>query len=279
MIGFGATPLKLVPRAVKKPWGRIDLPLFPNPDGQKIGEICFEEPAGGRLPLLVKYIFTSEPLSIQVHPNDAQASPYGLSSGKEECWYILDREPGATLGIGLISALSELEMREAIADGTIEQWIDWKAVEPGDFFFIPAGTVHAIGAGITLVEVQQNADITFRLYDYGRARALHLEQGLEVSRLGPYERDPVHAELGETRTLLAEASAPFELDIISWMAGQQIETRSSARCWFVPLAGDGSIGGETFRRGECWLTDRSTEIVGRSAGSALAAFSKPAVSA
>jgi mannose-6-phosphate isomerase len=279
VIDFGATPLKLAARAVKKPWGRIDLPLFPNPDGQRIGEIWFEGPVGDRLPLLVKYIFTSEPLSIQVHPNDAQASPYGLTSGKEECWYILDREPGARLGIGLIAALSEHDMREAIADGTIEQWIDWKAVEPGDFFFIPAGTVHAIGAGITLVEVQQNADITFRLYDYGRPRALHLEQGLEVSRLGPYERDPIHAELGETRTLLAEGCAPFELEIISWIAGQKIGLRSPVPCWFVPLAGDGSIGGETFRRGECWLTDRSIEIVGRSAGTALVAFPKPAVSA
>lgn len=279
MIGSGATPLKLDARAVAKPWGRIDLPLFPNPDEQRIGEIWFEGPADQRLPLLVKYIFTSERLSIQVHPNDAQAIPYGLSSGKEECWYILDCEPGASLGIGLTAALSQHEMREAIADGTIEQWIDWKTVEPGDFFFIPAGTVHAIGAGITLVEVQQNADITFRLYDYGRSRALHLEQGLEVSHLGPYERGPIHAELGETRTLLAEDCAPFELDIVSWMAGQNIELRSSARCWFVPLAGEGLIGGEQFGRGECWLTDRGTQIVGRSAGSALVAFTKPAVSA
>lgn len=268
-----AKPLKLTARAVEKPWGRVQLPaLFPNPGGRRVGEIWFEAAGRRHLPLLVKYIFTSERLSIQVHPNDRQAAPFGLSSGKEECWYILECEPDARLGIGLTKALSEFDMREAIMDGSVEQLIDWKPVRPGDFFFIPAGTVHAIGAGITLVEIQQNADVTYRLFDYGRPRALHLELGLAVSRLSSYDREPAHAELGETRTLVAAGTAPFELDMISWSAGQTVRLRSPRPCWFVPLAGDGSINGKRFQQGECWLLDDVSAVSGGAPGTALVAF-------
>src|SRR3546814_988628 len=95
---------------------------------------------------------SSEKLSIQVHPNDEQARERGLPGGKEECWYILDAEPDAKLGIGLTRRLSGEELRAAALDGSIEQLMDWKDVKAGDFFFIPAGTVHAIGAGLKLVE-------------------------------------------------------------------------------------------------------------------------------
>ena len=270
--------LKLAARAVDKPWGRIDLPaLFPNPRKRRVGEIWFEASGDSRLPLLVKYIFTSERLSIQVHPNDAQAIPYGLPSGKEECWYILDCEPGATIGIGLKQSLPEAAVRAAIADGTIEQLIDWKPIEPGDFFFIPAGTIHAIGAGISLVEIQQNSDITFRLYDYGRPRALHVDQGLEVSRLAPYEADRLHLNVGQTRTLLTESSAPFEVDMVSWSAGQSVQPGGSAQCWFIPVVGEGSIDGQHFQPGECWLAGADAVIDGARAGSALMAHSSQRV--
>jgi len=270
-------PIKLTARAVDKPWGRVDFPgLFPNPGGRKIGEIWFESLAGGDLPLLVKYIFTSERLSIQVHPNDAQAIPKGLPSGKQECWYILDCEPDATLGIGLIHAISEADMRAAIADGSIEQLLDWRLVKPGDFFFIPAGTVHAIGAGITLVEVQQNADVTYRLYDYGRPRELHLEQGLAVSRLTPYDRKPVNVAMGETQVLLPAGTAPFRLAMVSWQAGEEVRPDGSAECWFIPLRGNGSIGGQPFEPGECWLAEAPAAIAGGDPGTALiASFDRP----
>src|SRR3546814_17216030 len=106
-----------------------------------------------------------------VHPNDAQARERGLPGGKEECWYILDAEPDAKLGIGLTRRLSGEELRAAALDGSIEQLMDWKAVNAGDFFFIPAGTVTDIGAGLKLVEVQQNFDVTSRLYDYEIGKA------------------------------------------------------------------------------------------------------------
>jgi mannose-6-phosphate isomerase len=178
---------KLAARQVAKPWGRSKLPPpFSNPGEECIGEIWFEPVTGPALPLLAKYLFTSEKLSIQVHPDDYQAQARGLSGGKEECWLVLDAEPGATLGIGTLRPLSEDELRAAALSGEIERLIDWKPVQRGDFFYIPAGTVHAIGAGVSLIEMQQNADVTYRIYDYGRSRELHLDDAATVARASPY---------------------------------------------------------------------------------------------
>jgi mannose-6-phosphate isomerase len=172
---------------VEKLWGRMDIPAnFHAPSQRRIGEVWYESPDDEPQPLLVKWLFTSEKLSIQVHPSDDQAQARGLPSGKEECWYIVDAQPGAVLGIGTTRPLAPDELRAASLSGEIEQLIDWKPVKAGDYFYIPAGTVHAIGAGITLVEVQQYADITYRLYDYGRPRELHLEDGVAVSNPAPY---------------------------------------------------------------------------------------------
>jgi len=105
----------------------------------------------------------------------------GLRRGKEEILYILDCEPGATLGIGLTAPMDPDQFRAVAQDGSLEQWIDWKPVKPGDRYFIPAGTVHAIGTGITLAEIQQNSEITCCLYDYDRPPELHLDDGIAVS--------------------------------------------------------------------------------------------------
>jgi mannose-6-phosphate isomerase len=172
---------------VEKPWGRTDLPAeFSAPAGQKIGEVWYEAPDKSPLPLLIKWLFTSEKLSIQVHPSDAQAQARGLPSGKEECWYVVDAEPGAVLGIGTVRPLTRDQLRDASLSGEIEKLMDWKPVKAGDYYYIQAGTVHAIGAGIILIEVQQYADITYRLFDYGRPRELHLDDGIMVSRAAPY---------------------------------------------------------------------------------------------
>ena len=152
--------MTLLPRRmVEKPWGKDDLPRpFEAFSGRSIGEIWFEPPS--ELPsILVKYIFTSDALSVQVHPSDEQARELGESDrGKEECWLILDAEPGAKLGIGFGEALDGEALRAAALDGSIEGLMDWYPVERGDFFYIPAGTVHAIGAGVSLIEIQQNSD-------------------------------------------------------------------------------------------------------------------------
>jgi mannose-6-phosphate isomerase len=264
--------VKLKSSTVEKPWGREDLPaLFPNPERRKIGEVWFEEARGSELPLLVKYLFTSERLSIQVHPDDAQTRALGLARGKEECWYILHCDEGAVLGIGPTRALSQVDMRAAIADGTIEGLIHWRPVSPGDFFFIPGGTVHAIGAGITLVEIQQDADVTYRLYDYGRPRALHPDEGLKVSSLSPYALDPSHAAVGESTILLQKGLASFDVEMLSWRDKASAILRASRRSWFIPLKGRGTIAGRQFGPGECWLVEPAEPITGADEGSALVA--------
>lgn len=247
--------MKLVSHHVEKPWGRTDLPeVFAARAGAMIGEVWFDAP-DRPLPLLVKWLFTSDRLSIQVHPDDVQARAAGAVSGKEECWVVTSAEPGATLGIGTLRPLAADELRAAVLSGAIEDLMDWKPVRAGDFYFIPAGTVHAIGAGVTLVEVQQNADITYRLYDYGRPRALHLSEGLAVSRAEPYT---------DTRSGRIDQSAEQELvncpHFSLWhLRGDAIVQRAQnadAR-WIIPLSGTVEAGGTTAKCGEClYLDDR-----------------------
>ena len=172
--------MRLKVREVGKPWGRDD------GSGRKVGEIWFEAPDGRDLPLLVKYLFTSEALSVQVHPTDGEARARGLPNGKDECWYVVDAEPGARIGLGFERALASEELRAAALDGSIERLMTWHTPRPGDFFSVPAGTVHAIGPGLTLIEVQQPSDTTYRLYDYGRPRELHLDDGVAVASGVPY---------------------------------------------------------------------------------------------
>ena len=169
---------------VAKVWGRNALPApFAAPAGERIGEIWFEPPP--ELPqVLVKYLFTSEKLSVQVHHSDANALPG--EAGKEECWLVLDAEQDARLAIGFERAVSPDEIAAAARDGTIEQLLTWHPARAGDLFYLPAGTVHAIGPGLALVEVQQASDTTFRLYDYGRPRELHLDRALAVASGTPY---------------------------------------------------------------------------------------------
>lgn len=175
---------QLPTRMVEKVWGRDRLPVpFLAPRGERIGEIWFEPPP--ELPqVLVKYLFTSEKLSVQVHPSDANAEQG--EAGKEECWLVLDAQPDARLAIGFERAVTPAEIAAAARDGTIEQLLTWHPARAGDLFYLPAGTVHAIGPGLALVEVQQASDTTFRLYDYGRPRELHLERALAVADGAPY---------------------------------------------------------------------------------------------
>ncbi len=231
-------------RAVVKPWGRADLPApFAASDGQTVGEIWFEPPP--ELPqLLAKYIFTSEKLSVQVHPNDAQAVAAGLGrQGKEECWLVIAAEPGAVLGIGFREEIDPKALRAAVLDGTVEGLMAWHPVEAGDFFYIPANTVHAIGAGVTLIEVQQNSDITWRLYDYGRPRELHLEQGLAVARTRPY--DPALRRKVAPAEAAALVDGPyFRLDQLAGPPGAAAFARHGAAPVLVlPCAGVVSVEG------------------------------------
>ena len=179
-------PRRLLPQAFEKVWGSTQLePWFPNSE-KKIGEFWFSEPDS---PLLIKFLFTTENLSVQVHPNDEQAADLEPGCrGKTEMWHILKAEPGAKLAMGLATDLTKDQLRSACEDGSVMELLRWVPAIPGETWFIPAGTIHAIGAGITLAEIQQNSDVTYRLYDYGRNRELHLTRGLAVSNLNSRPR-------------------------------------------------------------------------------------------
>ena len=231
-------------RSVEKPWGRDGLPApFASAPGKRIGEIWFEPPPALDA-LLVKYLFTSEKLSVQVHPPGA--------GGKEECWLVVAAEPGAALGIGFREPLGAEAMRAAALDGSIEHLLEWHSVEPGDFFYIPAGTVHAIGAGVGLIEVQQNSDITYRLYDYGRLRELHLGEGIAAAKGVPHN-PALRRKLPENGSLTLVDGPHFRLDRIEGPPGGELAARYAGALLVIPLAGELEVAGETVLPGQCAL--------------------------
>jgi mannose-6-phosphate isomerase len=186
---------------VERVWGSHNLkPWYPVESEKAIGEAwlsgddCVIETgplagktlsaAIGKFPLLVKILFPQDKLSVQVHPDDAHAARLGGGTeAKTECWYILQAEPGSTVALGLKPGTSAEAVKQAIGDGTLESLLEHVPVSAGDMVYVSAGTMHAIGAGVVILEVQQNSDTTYRLYDSGRPRELHLEKGLEVLKL------------------------------------------------------------------------------------------------
>jgi mannose-6-phosphate isomerase len=175
----------LEPKFVERVWGTTRLtPLFPD-QPTNVGEVWFD--AGAGFPLLVKFIFTAARLSVQVHPDDSYARAAENSRGKTEMWHILQAAPDSTIALGFREPQSKEAVRDAIAGETVEGMLNWVPVKAGDSFLAEAGTVHAIGAGIVLCEIQQNSDVTYRLYDYGRPRELHLEKGMAVANTEPYD--------------------------------------------------------------------------------------------
>jgi mannose-6-phosphate isomerase len=141
-----------------------------------------KEHIGESFPLLVKVLFPKEKLSVQVHPDDAMAQKYGEPRGKTECWYALDAEPGAKVALGIQPGSGPEKVRAAIENSTLENLLAWLPVEKQDMIYVDAGTVHAIAPGMVLLETQQNSDLTYRMYDYGRPRDLHVDLSMEAMR-------------------------------------------------------------------------------------------------
>lgn len=239
---------QLPTRMVDKVWGRDVLPApFVAPAGERIGEIWFEPPP--ELPqVLVKYLFTSEKLSVQVHPSDAQALEG--EAGKEECWLVLDAQGDARLAIGFAREVSSEEIAAAAQDGTIEELLVWHPAKAGDLFYLPAGTVHAIGPGLALVEVQQASDTTFRLYDYGRPRELHLERGLAVAIGAPYGAGN-HRRIEDGAVLVD--GPHFRLDRIAGTPDAATQAAFDGALLALPLEGEVTAkdGGARAGAGEC----------------------------
>jgi len=168
----------------------------------------FGSNCGDRFPVIVKLIDAKQDLSVQVHPRDNDPVLLPGEAGKTECWYILEAALGAKLYLGFREAVTPARFAAAIEDGTIMGYVQAYTVAPGDFYFIPAGTLHAIGAGVLLAEVQQSSDTTYRVYDYnrlqdGQPRQLHVQQALAVTDLLPWEPPRQKQGLGDTRRLCA----------------------------------------------------------------------------
>ncbi len=246
--------------SVEKPWGKDTLPApFTAPEGERIGEIWFEPPAELDQ-LLVKYIFTSEKLSVQVHPDDDQSEASGKGrQGKSECWYVIDADPGATLGIGFADHADTETLRAAALDGSIEDMLVWHQVKPGDFFYIPANTVHAIGAGVSLIEVQQNSDITYRLYDYGRPRELHLDEGLAVAKGEPYDM-ALAQHVAPTGTKRLVSGPFFVLDRIDGPIPADTAADYPAALLAIPRSEGVTVDGRAVAVGECALVDAVAKL-------------------
>lgn len=256
------TARRLKTHRVEKPWGRHRLwPGFadPLPGGDPVGEVWFQDEDNAAPELLVKYLFTAEKLSIQVHPDDAAARASGHARGKDEAWVILDAEPDAIIAIGTKAPVDREVLRAAALDGSIEALVDWKPVKSGDVFYSPAGTIHAIGAGITLVEVQQNVDLTYRLYDYGRPRDLHLDEGVAVCDAKPFAYGFTRETVAPGRTILAEGPK-FVLERWRLEGDAVIALPAGMPGWFVPVTGSGTIGGAGWRAGETWSVQGSAGL-------------------
>lgn len=267
------TATLLATHRVDKPWGRHRLwPGFADPaaDGEPVGEIWFQTPGDSTPDLLIKYLFTSEKLSVQVHPDDAQAHAAGLPRGKDECWVILDAEPDSTIALGTKRPVDRETLRAAALDGSIEDLLDWKPVKAGDFFYSGSGTIHAIGAGITLVEVQQNSETTYRLYDYGRPRELHLDQGIAVSDPVPYTPHPMPGRVADGREILVEGPK-FVLE--RWEGGARaLSLPEGVTGWLIPLRGEGVVDGVAFRAGECVTLQGSASLHAEAGSDLLFAY-------
>jgi mannose-6-phosphate isomerase len=256
-------PVRSLPLLLEKVWGATALdPWFP-PSEKRIGEIWLTSDANrtsagstvgellGRSPLLIKFIFTSERLSVQVHPDDEQAAARGHANGKTEMWHVLRAAPDACVAIGLRSAVTRERLREAALSGEIMGLLNWLPARAGDTFFVPAGAVHAIGAGLALCEIQQNSDITYRLYDYGRPRELHLDEALAVASIKPCPQ-PVTRETAPGRRLLAGCRY-FNTELIELAAPLRYRPDSTRVHFLVFLEGEGALGGSRFAPGHAWM--------------------------
>jgi mannose-6-phosphate isomerase len=255
-------PFRLKPWFSERVWGRLDLKPWYEETGttERVGEAWLTGPecvvetgelegrsfkavakefsaalGGGEFPLLVKLLFPNEKLSVQVHPDDAHAQKLGQPRGKTECWYVLEAEPGAAVALGLKAGVTAEQVRAGVADGSMESLLEWVPVAEGEMIFVDAGTVHAIGPGVVLLETQQTSDTTFRLYDYGRPRELHLEQGLTAMKLKTRAGKVAPREMDGFTRLIEEKY--FTVDRFDVQAMEPVSLRMDGPGCLVGLAG------------------------------------------
>jgi mannose-6-phosphate isomerase len=259
-------PFLMLPQFDPRPWGAHDLsPIYPNRKfEEKIGEAWLTgddckiangpltgqtlamvseryrrelvgdtAPDSRRFPLLLKFLFPHDKLSVQVHPDDEQARRVDLPWGKTECWYVAHAKPGAQVALGLKAGASVAQLEAAIREKHAEELLNWLNVYTGDMIYVSGGTVHTLGPGSVIIETQQQSDTTYRLYDYGRPRELHLEEGLAAVKVkvasGKVMR-PAPVQLpGSTNRQAALVAAPyFVVDMFEMKDSQELATRDDS---------------------------------------------------
>ena len=279
-------PIKLLPSRHVKPWGSRNLAPWFDSKGEQIGEYWFTADANlsstgqtlgelmeahgqaitgtkvklaeaigssGRFPILVKFLFTTGDLSIQVHPDDVYGWANENSPGKTEMWYVLNAEPGAKIALGFKKITEVDRVRESVKTGEIVDLMEWVDAKPGQAFFTPAGTVHAIGAGLAICEIQQNSDITYRFYDFNREplRELHVEKSLAVADLKPHPGAAIPVETAEGARLAT--CEYFETELLHFLGSKQWTGDPERFHLLIFTRGSGSIAGHDVRLGDCWL--------------------------
>src|SRR6202161_4565239 len=297
-------PLLMLPGFDPRPWGTHDLsPIYPNRQfAEKIGESWLtgddckidngpligqtraqssekyqRELVGDaardarRFPLLLKFLFPHEKLSVQVHPDDAQALRVNQPWGKTECWYVAQAKPGAQIGLGLKAGVTVAQLEAAIQERRAEDLLNWLNVYTGDMIYVAGGTVHTLGPGSVIVETQQQSDTTYRLYDYGRPRELHLKDGLAAVKLkvasGKVVRPaPAQVPGGSNRQAPLVAAPYFVVDMFEMKDAQEFSTRDESGrssvqilvvvegCGVVDVAGTEPV---TFAKGDAVVVPAS----------------------
>jgi mannose-6-phosphate isomerase len=259
-------PLLMLPGFDPRPWGTQDLsPIYPNRQfeekigeawltgddckiangpltGQTLAQLCekYQRDLIGdaardarHFPLLLKFLFPHEKLSVQVHPDDEQARRVGLPWGKTECWYVAHAKPGSQIALGLKPGVSIAQLEQAIHEERAEEVLNWLNVYTGDMIYVSGGTVHTLGPGSVMVETQQQSDTTYRLYDYGRPRELHLKEGLAAVKLkvasGKVLRPAPVPITGSNNRLAPLVAAPyFVVDMFEMKDEQELSTRDDS---------------------------------------------------
>jgi mannose-6-phosphate isomerase len=269
--------------SLPKPWGVLDTRpwISADRDGRTIGEVWYERSnsAAAAPALLLKLLFTDEPLSIQVHPDDAFAQTIGQLNGKTEAWYVLGAAPGAKVALGLKRRLTPQQLRHAIDDGSISDLIGWQTARVGDTVFVAAGTIHAIGAGLVIAEIQQRSDATFRLFDHGRGRELHIENAIAVSDAGPAGLSVAPRRLSDTRTLLI-SNAHFTFERIDLSPGSAWRMEADRETWLLAIEGNARAGSFDLVTGDALFakSDRVGIRAGKNGLAALVAYTGGPVS-
>lgn len=261
-------------------------------DGKTLAEVLNLHPEflgtkHTQLPILVKFIDARQALSVQVHPDDDYAREFENGSlGKSEMWYVVDAEPGASLVYGLNKTADKQEVKDLINEGQLESILNSVPVSKGDSFFIKAGTIHAIGAGCLIAEIQQSSNLTYRLYDFnrrdknGKLRELHIDKALDVANLSVIENGPSVVDSGSSviengPSVIASESVAipsldqtticecpyFKVDKLILNSSITYKTNKDSFGVLLCLEGQGKIDNQTFKKGDCLFISADSELV------------------